>query len=205
MNLPPPPVSAGLAMALNQALKHQPLARERLARHAGKRLRLALPALMLNLALDDAGAFAVAADDEATDLTLTPEPARLPQALLEGDANRLFRAEGDGLLAADLAQAVAGFDWVLALRPYLGDIAAARAEQWLRGASAWRTQAREAIGRNLAEYAVHEAGLLAEPHAARDFIGAVDALREDADRLEVRLALLENARESLHETPPAIA
>jgi ubiquinone biosynthesis protein UbiJ len=101
---------------------------------------------------------------------------------------------GDGVFAADIAHALAEFDWVLALRPYLGDIAASRIDQFLRGAMNWRGQAIESAGRNLAEYAVYEQAMLAEPYAVREFIEAVDRLREDADRLEARLRLLEQSR-----------
>ena len=97
------------------------------------------------------------------------------------------------MLAVDLSHALADFDWVLALRPYLGDIAASRVDQFIQGVMNWRGRAAESVGRNLAEYAVYEQAWLAEPMAARDFIAAVDQLRDDADRLEARLHLLESA------------
>lgn len=190
---------SALAAALNALLDRQPVARERLLRHAGKRIVLALPLVPLELAIDADGRFTVPGPGTEADelagavscVTLTPQPAALPRWLAGGSLGELFSAEGDGLLAADLARALADFDWVLALRPYLGDMAASRVDQFIQGLAHWRTQAVEAAGRNLAEYAVHEAGLLAEPHAAREFIHQVDRLREDTDRLEVRLKLLE--------------
>lgn len=197
------PLSASaLATALNALLSRQPTARTRLQRHAGKRLTLALPLLPIELAVDSDGRFAVPGPETEADelsgalptLTLTPDPAALPKWLAGGTLGDLFRAEGDGLLAADIAHAVADFDWVLALRPYLGDMAASRVDRFIQGLAQWRTQAVEAAGRNLAEYAVHEARVLAEPHAAREFIAEVDRLREDTDRLEARLVLLERAR-----------
>lgn len=124
-------------------------------------------------------------------LTLIPQPSALPAWVGGASMQELFRAEGDGVFAADIAHALGDFDWVLALRPYLGDMAASRMEQFFQGLGQWRRQAVESTGRNLAEYAVHEAGLLAEPHATREFIAQVDRLREDADRLAVRLQLLE--------------
>lgn len=189
-----------LASALNALLDRQPMARSRLGRHAGKSLCLTLPLFPLRLTLveDSEGGcrFSPAPADAVTDLTLTPQPAALPKWLTGGTLGDLFSAEGDGLLAADVAQALAAFDWVLALRPYLGDIAASRVDQFIQGFHAWRVQAVEAAGRNVAEYAVHEQALLAEPHALREFITEVDRLREDADRLEARLQLLEARRPS---------
>jgi ubiquinone biosynthesis accessory factor UbiJ len=184
---------SALAAALNALLARQPSARERLSRHAGKALRLNLPLLPLNLALDEDLRFQPAAKEAPPALTLTPNAAALPLWLTGGRMADLFGAEGDGLLAADVARALADFDWVLALRPYLGDIAASRVDQLLRGAGAWRREAAESAGRNLAEYAVYEQPLLAEPHAIHAFIGEVDRLREDADRLEARLNELQQA------------
>lgn len=185
-----------LAGALNALLARQPSARERLSRHAGKALRLNLPLLPLNLALDEDLRFQPAPKEAPPALTLTPNAAALPLWLTGGGLAELFRAEGDGLLAADVARALADFDWVLALRPYLGDIAASRVEQLLRGAGEWRREAAESAGRNLAEYAVYEQPLLAESAAIHAFIDEVDRLREDADRLEARLNELAQGRDA---------
>ena len=95
------------------------------------------------------------------------------------------------MLASDIAAAFAGFDWALALRPYLGDIAAARAAQVLSAFGHWRRQAHAALGRSLAEYATFEAGMLVDRQAARRFVAEVDELRDAAARLEARLSLLE--------------
>lgn len=194
--------AALLAQALNGLLSRQPSARARLRRHGGKRVILALPMLPIELTVNGDGRFAVPGPETEADalggaiatLTLTPDPAALPSWMSGGTLGDLFRAEGDGLFAADIAHAVADFDWVLALRPWLGDMAASRVDQFVRGLAPWRTQAAEAAGRNLAEYAVHEARVLAEPHAVRSFIAEVDRLREDTDRLEARLNLLEQPK-----------
>jgi ubiquinone biosynthesis protein UbiJ len=155
---------------------------------------LLLPLMPLSLRIEADGGFVAAAAETAADVQLTPDPSALPQWLAGGPLGDLFRVAGDGVLAADLAHALADFDWVLALRPYLGDIGASRVGQFFQGLADWRAQAAESAGRNLAEYAVYEQALLAEPHAAREFIAEVDRLREDTDRLEARLGLLEQQR-----------
>lgn len=181
-----------LAAALNTLLDKQPTAKTRLCRHVGKCVRLALPLLPLSVRIEADGGFVAASAEAAPDVQLIPDPSALPQWLSGGKLGDLFRVAGDGVLAADLAHALADFDWVLALRPYLGDIAASRVDQFLLGLAGWRANAIESAGRNLAEYAVYEQAMLAEPLAAREFITEVDRLREDVDRLEARLALLEN-------------
>jgi ubiquinone biosynthesis protein UbiJ len=198
---PEPSLATPLAAALNALLNAQPAALHRLQRHAGKTVRLALPLLPLHLGLDEGGRFHPldmvkdvaedVAEVEAPTLILTPMPSALPLLLGKGKLADLFHVEGDGVFASDISGALADFDWVLALRPFLGDIAASRIDQVLRGMLTWRQQAHDDAGGNLAEYAIYEQAMLAEPTAARAFIAEVDALREDADRLEARLRLLE--------------
>ncbi len=183
--------AVALSAALNALLDKQPTAKARLLRHVGKCVRLVLPLLPLSVRIEADGGFVAASPEAAPDVQLVPDPSALPQWLSGGKLGDLFRVAGDGVLAADLAHALADFDWVLALRPYLGDIAASRVDQFIQGLTGWRANAVESAGRNLAEYAVYEQAILAEPLAAREFIAEVDRLREDVDRLDARLALLE--------------
>lgn len=194
--MPPAFPEIPLATAINALLDAQPAALSRLHRHAGKTVRLNLPLLPLHLSLDEGGRFRPReADSEAIpELSLTPMPGALPLLLNGGKLADLFHVEGDGLFASDISGALADFDWVLALRPYLGDIAASRVDQLLRGVLAWRQKAHDDTGANLAEYAVYEQAMLAEPNAVRRFISDVDALREDANRLEARLKSHEQAK-----------
>lgn len=188
--------AAPLAAALNALLNAQPASRARLQRHAGKRLSLALPLFPINLQLDENSRFLapIEAGETVPQLILTPQPSALPLLLSGGKLADLFHVEGDGLFASDISSALADFDWVLALRPYLGDIAASRVDQFLHGMLAWRQKAHDDTGANLAEYAVYEQAMLAEPNAVRGFISDVDALREDVDRLAARLRVLEQTR-----------
>ncbi|MBI5331121.1 MAG: hypothetical protein HZB71_10975 [Betaproteobacteria bacterium] len=189
-------LAATLLPALNRVLDTQPNVLSRLQAHAGKFVCLALPGMPLNLEIVETGHLIPAPDNAAPALTLTPDLAALPRLLTGGALAELFRAEGDGVLAAELSGALHGFDWVLALRPWLGDMAATRADQFLKEFLDWKPRTLDAAGRNLAEYAVYEANLLADPMAVHEFIAGVDRLREDADRLEARLALLESRRPS---------
>jgi ubiquinone biosynthesis protein UbiJ len=193
---PEPSLATPLVAALNALLNAQPAALNRLQRHTGKTMRLALPVFPLTLSLDENGRFfpRIEPADAEPALILTPMPSALPLLLGKGKLADLFRVEGDGVFASDISGALADFDWVLALRPFLGDIAASRVDQFLRGMLAWRQQAHDDAGGNLAEYMVYEQAMLAEPTAARAFIAEVDALREDVDRLEARLRMLEQAR-----------
>lgn len=190
----PRPSVAPLFSALRSLLATQPAARAHLARHVGKQARIVLPPLVLAFRVGEGGLpEAVETADHACEISLDAAlVARL--ALGDGDALTQARVNGDGVLANDLALALRGFDWVLALRPWLGDMAAARAAQAIAGFAGWRERAHQAMARSLAEYAVYETDMLADKAAVRHFVAEVDALRDDAARLEARLAWLEQRR-----------
>jgi len=178
--------------ALNRLLDTQPALRTRLARHAGKQAAIRLPLFSLRFAVDVEGRLGASdpAQPLATEIDIGPE-LLIGLATQGGGALKRARVRGDGLLASDLSAAFDDFDWVLALRPVLGDMAAARAAQAIDGLGQWRQQAHESVGRSIAEYATFEAGMLVDPESIRQFVADVDALRDDLARLEARLALLE--------------
>jgi ubiquinone biosynthesis protein UbiJ len=185
-------LTAPLFAALARLLTTQPTLRARLIGHAGKHVRIRLPLVTAAFRVTEDGNLAVAdpALPIATEITLPPDVLLM---LVAGrkDALNKARIEGDGTLAADLSAALSEFDWALALRPLVGDVAAARAAQAVEGYGRWREQAHESIGRAAAEFTTYEAGLLADKYMVQDFIAGVDEVRDAAARLEARLALLE--------------
>ncbi|MFZ5484857.1 MAG: hypothetical protein ACOZB0_11570 [Pseudomonadota bacterium] len=186
---------APLVSLLDHHLRAQTGSRACLVRHAGKQARLRLPLLSARFAISEQGGLMTADPEHALDADIVLGPELLA-ALALGESTALTRAQvtGDGALAADIAAALARFDWALALRPYLGDLLAARAAQAMGRFSAWRAQAHDRLGRTLAEYATFDSPLLADKVALRRFIDEVDVLRDDAARLEARLILLERTR-----------
>ena len=184
--------AATLVSLIDRQLLDQPGVRASLARHVGKQVHLRLPLLVLDFRILEDGGLAAAAPAEAVAAAITVAPEILfALALGEHDALRRASVTGDAVLAADLSAALVRFDWALALRPYLGDIVAARAAQALAGLGQWRVQATESAGLTLAEYATFEAGLLADRLAVRRFVAEVDQVRDGVARLAARLAILE--------------
>lgn len=181
-----------LLPALNRLLETQPHLRDRLARHAGKQAVIQLPPLQIGFAITEVGSLGHRDGERPIDTEILVTPDRL-LALAAGarDALKQAKVSGDGVFANDIAAALDHLDWALALRPFLGDIAAARAAQALSAFGQWRQQAHEALGRSLAEYATFEAGMLVDRQAAARFVAEVDDLRDDTARLEARLKLLE--------------
>lgn len=199
-------VSLALLFAsLDRLLRSQPAANPRLAAHAGRHVRLALPLFNLDFSFTPQGGIESAgklAPETHPDCTLRLNTSVLLRLALHDEAAlRSAPVEGDLQIARDLFAVLNGFDLALALRPYLGDIAAARTEQVFDRALNSRHKALHTLAANGAEYLVHEAKVLAERTTVGEFAAAVDHLREGVDRLAVRLQRLE----SVHPATPAPA
>lgn len=193
-----------LARLLNRLLAEQSGAAERLAAHRGKRLCLRLPMVRFDLEVQADGRLASAvARDEAPDCEIALPPHALALLPVSGfDALSDARVTGDGVMASDFSTLLRQIDWVLVLSPWMGPVLATRTTQAAETLWGARTGTREALARSLAEYLVYEARLLAEGQAVREFVAGVDEVRDAADRLEARLALLER-QTSVPEPDPA--
>ena len=76
----------------------------------------------------------------------------------------------------------------------IGDIPAHQLGRLARLGASFSVRAAETTLRNLAEYWAHERGDLVSRNEGEQFLRGVDALREDTDRLQARLALLAQRR-----------
>ncbi len=180
---------------LNRLLADQPALRARLRAHAGKGVRIHLPLTEFAARIGEDGRLVAPSAGAAVDTRIRLAPdVLLRLAAGDHDALRAAGVEGDLALANAFVALLREFDWVLALRPWLGDIGAARAAQAITDLKGWRDRAVDSVGRNLAEYAAHETPMLADRNAVRRFVAGVDDLRDAAARLEARLAWLERRR-----------
>ncbi|NWG87566.1 MAG: hypothetical protein HXY26_08695 [Hydrogenophilaceae bacterium] len=195
-------LSAPLIAVLHRLLADQPAARAMLTRHAGKAFRISLIAPILNAQIAEDGNLLASPEggEIATDIQLSPA---LLLRLLAGERHAISEAQasGDGLFAADLRHAFEAIDLALALRPYLGDILAARVADGVSALQSWQAKAQESAAKSVAEYLVHETDALAGKLAVAEFVHEVDALRDAAARLEARIALLEQST-SAKSSPP---
>lgn len=87
--------------------------------------------------------------------------------------------------------AVARPDLEEELARIVGDLAARRLSQFARQTAAWVRHARRTAGENIAEYLQEESRDLVNKTELEEFLQGVDILRETADRVEARIARLE--------------
>jgi ubiquinone biosynthesis protein UbiJ len=184
---------APLVGALNHLLRGQPWLRERLAPFSGRTVALEMfPAsLMLNVTAE--GGLQSAGPAAQPDATVRASPLTLAR-LAAGDerARAALEVSGDAVFAAVLAGVFGELRWDAEedLSAVLGDVAARRMTRGAQAVFDWQRQAAASVMASLAEYVTEERALLARAADVRDWQLAVEALREDADRLEKRLERL---------------
>ena len=160
------PVQA-IAVAFNLLTRQQPWAAERLTRHAGKTLRVALGAFHVTLTIGHDGHLTQADPAIIPDVVLDVVPERLGAARLlslreGGEFSDLIQISGE----ASLAQVVS--ELARDLRPdpedllarWVGDIPATRIIGGLRSVGQGARGAAQRFAQNLAEYLSEEAGAL---------------------------------------------
>jgi ubiquinone biosynthesis protein UbiJ len=184
-----------IASGLDRLFAQTPGARDALARHAGRTLALDLALFRARLMIDEGGSLRAAPMDEPEAVIfLTPEVLlRLPA---KGKAAfRELRTEGDAELLSAFNDAFQQLDLdaEAELSRLFGPIAGFRLAEAGRAFSGWVKQAAEDTARTVAEYAVEESPMLAGRADIDRFNREVDALRDEAARLEARLSRLEKA------------
>lgn len=192
-----------LESAINALIALDPDVTRRLARLHGKVIRIDLHGigLQLNFVPAHDGRLQLLGSIEGEpDATLSGSPFDLLRAGDKDDGHaQLFagrvRIDGDTAVAQRFSEALAGLDidWEEQLSRVTGDIAAHEIGRGARAAQREGRRAASSARDNLSEYLTEEARLLPHRYEAEDFLSAVDTLRDDVERLEARIALLEKA------------
>jgi ubiquinone biosynthesis protein UbiJ len=181
----------GAATLANRALAREDWARERLAAHAGRKLRIVAGPAALTLAINADGSFADS--EEEPDLTLTIPALRLPALMARPERwNELVVATGDPSLASTIGELAQTLPWFIerSFARIFGPIVGVQLAEAGRRLLALPGYAAERAGSSFASYASDESGLVAGARAGSEFAAEaaalaarVDALGERIDRL----------------------
>jgi len=193
MRLPVQPVIIG---ALNHLLAAQSWATARLVPHAGDSIRIELGPTAVELAVTATGLLE-AADDRQPAVTIAVPPSALPLLLArDPQARRAVMVTGNVGLAADIEYLFANLRWDAEadLSRLFGDIAAHRIGRAGRAAASLPGAVAQSFARSSRQFLTEEQPVLARPDEVSAFIHEIDHLRDDAERLEIRIARLEAAR-----------
>ena len=182
---------------LNHLLEAAPWARDRLAPFAGRTWRVELTPLPdLAFVVREDGMLG-SSDALEPHLVVTLTPAALP-ALARRDETvvREMTFTGDAELAAALQYLARHLEWDVEedLSRVVGDVAAHRIAGGARDFVAWQKEAAVRLGQNFAEYLTEEANVIAPQAEVAGFARAVDDLRDAVERLEKRIAHLEQSK-----------
>ena len=176
---------------LNRLLEREGWARERLAVHGGRTLRINVGPASRTVAIAVDGR--LSPGEAAPDLTLTLSPLRLPALLAQPERwNELVAAEGDAALQATLAELALTLPWFveeLCARAF-GKVAGQQMADVGRRLLAFPGHAGQRFGESVASYVGEEAPLAVGATEARTFAAEIAALAVRVDALAVRIEAL---------------
>jgi ubiquinone biosynthesis protein UbiJ len=190
---------AGLEQALNAALALDPKTLDRLARLHGRVIAIELKGTGIRLVLEPAaqGVRLMGHYDGEVDTTLRGAPFALLRMGTGRTGEGMFSGEveidGDVELGQQIQRVFErlDIDWEEHLSRLTGDIIAHQLGNTVRGLFSWGERSAEHLGRDTADYLQEETETLPVPWEVQLFIGQVDTLRSDVDRLEARIKRLQ--------------
>ena len=192
-----------LERLIDGALDLDPETRSALAGLSGKVVAVeSSGAVSLRVRIEDERVHIEPRDDTGdADVTIRGAPLSLLRFVFAGDREAQILSEevslqGDIALATRLQQ-IAGrldIDFEEAFARHLGDAPAHELVRAMRGFGGWLSGTGSALLADASEYLRHETALTPRRAEVDRFVNDVDDLRDDAERLEARVARLERRR-----------
>ena len=187
---------------LNRGLPRSPRARALCAELAGRSLAVEIRDIARLRVASNGQTLSVRRDDEPAEVTVSGGPIGLAALALEppeaAPGPRGVRIEGDALLADEFRELARLLrpDLEEELSLIVGDVPAHQLGRLAGLALAFGRRALATTVRNAAEYFAHERADLVSRNEGEQFLRGVDTVREDLERLAVRLELLAARRGS---------
>lgn len=187
---------------LNQVLKQDSAALQRLAKHEGQMLGIVVTGMaQVNVRITRDGLNLSMTPDIITDVVLSGSTADFIKLARATDkANELINSNidmnGDTELALAVTRVVQNLDidWESLIQPLTGGVLAHQIGKGLRGLLKWGKDTSNTYRRAGKEYLEDEVQLVAPAPLLDQFSADVDQLRLSTDRLEARIARLENKK-----------
>lgn len=195
-NLPLPVIKL-----FNRVLSDYPAARVQLQAHEGKVIAAQIGPAVTRMRITAHGEMELvgtgATPPLPPDVSFTVPLSLLP-GLASKDAAALSQIvfSGDSELAATLADVARNVEWDVEedLSRIIGDVAAHRIVNTAQRARAWRAEATQRLGANVAEYLTEERRAFITAHELEALASQNETLRDDIARLEARLTKLVTGR-----------
>lgn len=198
----PFPVSLTLENVIESIVRLDPDTQRRLAGIEGKTIRINVqnPTLSVQLCIVDGSVCIINNNDDPADTTISGTLTALKSLSHSSDAlyRRDVLIEGDLGLGQKLREILAGLDpdWQDALSPVLGDALTHRLDRAQQRVNRWLKRTARSTQQNTSEFLQEEIELVAPASQVQRFCNEVDELRAAADRLEARIRLFEQQRQT---------
>jgi ubiquinone biosynthesis protein UbiJ len=190
----------GLESTLNGYLKLDPTALERMSALAGKIIAIELRGLdiVFYLLPGQAGVTVRGTVDTSPDTTLRGTPLSLIRlGLIKDQHNLLFSGDVEIFGDTETGQRfkeildTMDIDWEEQLSRIVSDVVAHKVGNVVRGIQDWSTQTIDSLNADITEYMQEESRMLPHREEVDEFLSSIDTLRADTDRLEKRVARLQ--------------
>ena len=181
--------------ALNHVLRSAPLAMERLRKHAGRTAEFRVGPVTLAFTVQTTGEVTAALPGASRDLEVRLSPFLLPRLAAHDEAAyREIEMKGDMELAHEVSFLARHLTWDYEedLSRVVGDIAAHRMAEGVRGLARWSRDAGWRAAQGAAEYWTEESPLIASRVKVEDFVREVSELRDAVERLEKKMEGINN-------------
>ncbi len=202
----------GLEMAVNRYLALDPTAAERLGALQGRVICIEVLGLGLRLYLmpNPSGIQLLGRYEGEPDCTLRGAPLGLARMSTPADSREQLLSgqveiTGDTELAHSFGNLLGSLDidWEEQLARLSGDVIAHELGNGARALRRWGRHAVQNLGMDLQEYLQEEVRLLPTRIEVEAFLDDVDTLRDDEQRLQVRVARLRDRIAARRETGPS--
>jgi ubiquinone biosynthesis protein UbiJ len=193
-------LTATIENVLNRGLPRSPRAQQLCAELAGRRIAVEAPAVARLLVESTGTALRITRGTLPADAEVIGGPLSLLALGAGAGDEPLSRGEIEVRGDAELAQKFRELARLLRPDPeeelslFIGDVAAHRLGRLARSALDWTRDSAATLLQDVGEYLSHERGDLVSREEGEQFLRGVDALREDADRLDARIGLLAQRR-----------
>jgi ubiquinone biosynthesis protein UbiJ len=193
-------LTATIENVLNRGLPRSPRAQQLCAELTGRSVAVEVREITRVLVESTGSTLRITRGHAGADAEIVGGPFGL--LALGGDTPDAVLQRGDVEIRGDAELAQKFRQLILLLRPDLeddlsllvGDVPAHQIGRFARIALGWTRKTALTGVENLAEYLGHERHDLVPRNEGEQFLKGVDALREDVDRLDARIALLRQRR-----------
>lgn len=187
-------------VVLNQVIKQDPAALQRLAKHEGRMMGVVITGMaQVNVRITREGVNLSMTPDVDADVVLSGSSTDfLNLAQASDKANELINSnidmDGDTELALSITRVVQtlDIDWEALIQPLTGGVLAHQIGKGVRSLFKWGKDTSRTYRRAGKEYLEDEVQLVTPAPLLDQFNADVDQLRLSTDRLEARIARVEN-------------